>query len=158
MPSIKALFLASLSCLGHRFNLNNVNQPTNDITSWNLLPATQTQIQVPEDFKSGLSHIPKETLHAVLHRHLPHFKDGVFEGDHRAVEEIYKRNPEMANQLVAAARYDVLRRQNGNLTTTSRPPAVSPATCFASFNHSPICEWISSLLIRNRQHQQLPAL
>jgi hypothetical protein len=132
MHSIKGLLVASLGCVGKLFSITsqNIHQTADDIGNWANLQASEVVIAVPREFKSALSSIPTETLHSVLHQHLPNFKDGIFEKDHKAVEEIYKRSPDMANKLVAAARYDVLRRQNGNITQSSRAPVVSLSPVF----------------------------
>jgi hypothetical protein len=136
MPSVKGLLLATLSCFSDRFNFNNSHQTADDVSLWTNIQASEVVIAVPREFESILNSIPTGTLNSILHKHLPNFKDGIFEKDHKAVEEIYKRSPDMANKLVAAARYDVLRRQNGNITTTTRPPVVSFAQNWFALNSS----------------------
>jgi hypothetical protein len=48
----------------------------------------------------------------------------MFERDAAAVRALHSSDAPLATRLVAAARYDLLRRQNGNLTVTSTPPTV----------------------------------
>jgi hypothetical protein len=119
MLCIKALILASLRFTANLFN-SSPFQPRDHARFLHFdetLPA--------ENFKQELDLIPDSSLHSALHEHLPNvFKDGMFEHDSSAVEAIYRTNPTLATKLVAAARYDLLRRQNGNLTTTSTPPPV----------------------------------
>jgi len=49
----------------------------------------------------------------------------MFEHDAAAVPAPHSSDAALATRLVAAARYDLLRRQNGNLTVTSSPPVTT---------------------------------
>lgn len=88
-------------------------------------PASAIETLPPNvDFQAVLASLPQEDLRAALHAHLPSkYKDGMFERASHAVEAIHHSDPTLATRLVAAARYDLIRRQNGNLTTTSNTPA-----------------------------------
>lgn len=119
MPCIKALFLASL-----HFATNLI--PTTTTVSTAPLPdytrLQYTELPPIDDLNQVLESIPSTVLHEALHSSLPNFADGMFEHDGSAVAEVYRTNQPLATRLLAAARYDLLRRQNGNLTATNPPP------------------------------------
>ncbi|KAF2667065.1 hypothetical protein BT63DRAFT_328454 [Microthyrium microscopicum] len=128
MPCIKSLLLASL-----RFaHLDFFQQQPQDPHSLNLpsLPVLPDDVQLEGDFSEILNHVPSEQIHSILHKHLPAtFKDGIFEKDTNAIEAVHRTDPTMATKLLAAARYDLIRRQNGNLTvTTTTPTVIVPVT------------------------------
>ena len=114
LPCIKSLLLASLHYIGF-LSLPNIPPPASKTT-------------VAADFDRLLGSLSDPSLHA-LHAHLPpsRFRDGMFEHDAAAtVRALPSSDAALATRLVAAARYDLLRRQNGNLTVTSPPPPPPP--------------------------------
>lgn len=127
MPCIKSLLLAFL-----RFTTNLLPFAGNqeDSRSLNLpsLSEVEIEFEIKGNFKEILSNTPPEQVRSVLAKHLPsQYKVGIFEKDHAAIEAIHQTNPTMATKLLAAARYDLIRRQNGNLTsptTTTTTPTV----------------------------------
>jgi hypothetical protein len=118
MPCIKSLLLTSLHYAG-LLSLPSLDNP----------PAAAPATLPAADFDQLLGSVPEASLHAALHAHLPpsRFKDGMFERDASAVRALHSSDAALATRLVAAARYDLLRRQNGNLTTTP-PPVIVPVT------------------------------
>jgi hypothetical protein len=128
MPCIKSLLLTSLRFATNLLPLpHESNNQLDEVV--NTLPVEPV---IEGSFKDALSSVPESSIHAALHEHLPQvFKDGMFEHDSSAVEVVHRTNAPLATKLLAAARYDLLRRQNGNLTTTSvaaPPPVVVPVT------------------------------
>jgi hypothetical protein len=110
LPCIKSLLLALLHYIGF-LSLPNIPPPASKTT-------------VAADFDRLLGSLSDPSLHA-LHAHLPpsRFRDGMFEHDAAAtVRALPSSDAALATRLVAAARYDRLRRQNGNLTVTPPPP------------------------------------
>jgi hypothetical protein len=135
MPCIKALLLTSL----HYASLLSLPATHNHPLA--LPPHPPANANPPAhdaDFNQLLRTLPDASLHAALHAHLPpsRFKDGMFERDAAAVRALHSSDAALATRLVAAARYDLLRRQNGNLTASTTtagkpggpPPVIVPVT------------------------------
>jgi hypothetical protein len=115
MPCIKSLLLTSLRYAG-LLSLPTLDNPPPPAAA---LPATL----LAADFDQLLRSVPDASPHPALHAHPPPSRprDGMFERSSDAA---------LATRLVAAARYDLLRRQNGNLTTP--PPVIVPVTLTAT--------------------------
>jgi hypothetical protein len=109
MPCIKSLLLTSLHYL-NLFSLTTLHNP--------LSPAIP-----PAGESARLNSDPAASLHARLSP--SRLCDGMFERDAAATART-PRSPDatLSTRLMAAARYDLLRRQNGNLTVTGQPPPV----------------------------------
>lgn len=117
MPSIKSLALAALW-----FAATAVAQSTPE-------PSTENSPQTNIDLQEILNALPAESLHAALHEHLDDkFKDGIYEKDSHAVKAVQNVNPDLAIKLVAAARYDLLRRATNTTTTSAAPPPATTST------------------------------
>ena len=146
MPCIKALLLASLRFATHLFN-SSPFEPYQNARYAHIDDALRG------DFKEILESTPRTNLHATLHEHLPTvFKDGMFEHDSSAIEAIHRTNAPLATRLLAAARYDLLRRQNGNLTTTTPttsappPPVIVPVTISSTDSGGSIVTTVATAL------------
>jgi predicted phage tail protein len=121
MPSIKSLALAGLW-----FAALAVAQSSPE-------PGTESSPQPNLDFQEILNALPAESLHAALHEHLDDkFKDGIYEKDSHAVKAVQNVNPGLAIKLVAAARYDLIRRASNTTTTTAAPPPPTTTTTSTS--------------------------
>jgi len=119
MPCIKALLLSTLQ-LAASFLPSHNNFPHDNHSRFQHVDVTITG-----DFQENLNSLPEASIHAALQESLPNFKDGMFEHDSSAIEAVHRTNPPLATKLLAAARYDLLRRQNGNLTTVNPPVTTS---------------------------------
>ena len=116
MHCIKALLLATLQ-FATTFFPSKFQQHTR---------FEELEESIAGSFEDVLATIPSSIIHDTLHERLPQlFKDGMFERDSSAVEAVHRTNPPLATKLLAAARYELLRRQNGNLTTTATTTAAT---------------------------------
>jgi len=125
MPCIKAIFLHSL-----RYASSILP------SSLNPLSSTTPSVNSPNSIDALLADIPASSLHAALHNHLPEqFKHGMFEHDAAAVRALHSTNAQLATKLVAAARYDLLRREAGNGTVTTTSTGTQTKTTTTTSEH-----------------------
>lgn len=80
-----------------------------------------------------ISSLPEGSVKAALRDSLaPKYRDGVFEGDRRAIETLRLESPQLATKIVEHALYmeavkDALRRRQNNNATSSDQPTTSSA-------------------------------
>lgn len=128
MPCIKLVLLRALQLTSTFFPILPASP------NFNPAPAL-ANVDRPEQavaFKQELKGLSDSSINAALHANLPQlYKEGMFEHGSSALEAIHSTNPPLATQLLAAARYELLRRQVvelNNTTTSTSTPIVTEAT------------------------------
>ncbi|KAK4127538.1 hypothetical protein N657DRAFT_678130 [Parathielavia appendiculata] len=116
MPYLRRTIVVLLLCMLVLLGLASAGSPR--VHCHDGATGRQTDATTSESFSDMLKSASPASLHELLHRYFPgRFRDGVFESEHKAMEEVHRANAALATSILQLA-----KRQEPNSTTSGDNP------------------------------------